>query len=285
MKIELLWIIPIAGAFATILAFYFSKPKRPILAILASIIIFVTAIWQSWEAVERYEAQQEVRKHIANKLSAGTRSFLAVISGLLVRSSDGWIPESEEQFFAPKTADYLCRELNMYHPAPISPSKSLGLYVADAATTFKKSIGEILRDYSDFMNAELVRAVSKVESSIFFDEVHYILQARRRNPSLDALHPPLLCWGAESLASDSLVNLRNLFNLVKEQEGDFNISRPNDWIEFPENYRKRFLGIDRFSPEALDTWKQAHPNSPGPMKIGSGNPNKKNSQNLTRPNE
>jgi hypothetical protein len=76
--------------------------------------------------------------------------------------------------------------------------------------------------------------------------------------------------------AESLSRILELFREVKQERTVLRLEWPvEDWLRFPDDFRQRFLGVDRFSPEDLRRWQTEHPKGAGPMMYGPGDPSRR----------
>jgi hypothetical protein len=85
--------------------------------------------------------------------------------------------------------------------------------------------------------------------------------------------PPLLCWGLELLMADFLVDLRTVYFSLKAREQEVGYTAVHQWLIYPP-HQTHLKGESHFSATDLKEWKKKYPNSPGPITLRRGNPNK-----------
>ncbi len=268
------WIVPFISAVAAILLLYLSEPKRRKLAFITAILIIIPFGWQAYKEYTAEETLRERQIIAIKKLSGHTDGFLNIISDIIFKATDGWLPKNEEEFFSAKTADLICRELNIDKAAPIFPEITWRKLIAKETQGYKVALGEIMKGYGTELDAEIVNRISAVEGSILLSYPKNTVSSPKIDSLLGVKRPPLLCWGLEPLVADSLKEIFSLYEVIIKTEEDLKIVKHRDWLKFPIPHDRYKIGEDRFGPEDLKAWYKKYPNSPGPITFSKGSPDK-----------
>lgn len=272
------WPIPLIAAAIALLTLFLSKPERKKLAWVTALVIVSYGTWQARGDYSDERTKVELQRRVYTKLSGGTNSFLDVLSAMIISSSDGWLPQNEEEFFSPRVARMLCSQLNTKKETDLASHRSFDRWFSESAKRYRQILVSMLAEHSSALDADFVKAISDVERSVLLqigEQRQDVLVTQQRWQEQHGIEsPPLLCWGLDPLVEDSLVSLRQLFMQVEEGAERFQITRDRDWLKFPDHYERRFLGTHRFSPEDLKKWQAAHPKSAGPAMFGAGDPSK-----------
>lgn len=270
---KLEWLIPLIGAVGACVAFFLAKPERTRLAVVAVVIVVTVGAWEAsrrfYDLQTKYAAQTAVHRRLIRQ----TNSFLNFISEMIFRASDGWLPKTEEQFFSQRSAELICRELNISRPAPVMPPQLWRDRINIVFRDYQQGMQSIFDQYALVLDAELVQSLDKVATSHLFRIGMSATLTHRSDLEMKINRPPLLCWGLEPLVTESLANLYTLYRFLQSQEKDSGFSPNRQWLVFPLQRQKHLLGESRFSPADLKSWREQYPSSPGP-RFGRGSPNK-----------
>jgi hypothetical protein len=267
------WVIPLLGALAASVALFRSKPKDLGLAILSVVLIVAPAGWQSRKEFSAGRDRRESKRRLYQKLAFWVGDVMDTVSSAVVRSSDGWLPRSEAELLSPKSAQMLCGELNVMHPYALD---STVLDWMDWKTrAFESLLSEVLAQNNSTLDADLLRTLARLERDPFLHVARFRKTTAQSDIKIKIYRPPLLCWGLEPLLADSFALYLDVFSHLDKRGEGLNLDWPKrGWVTFPDEHKRKFLGIDRFSPQDLATWKERHPNGAGPALFGRGDPNK-----------
>jgi len=268
------WLIPLASAVAGCIAFWLSKPDRRWLAAVGTLLVAGSATREAVRVRSEMTTAYETRSVVHRQLISKTDSILDSISQMLLQASDGWLPNTEAEFFSSRTADLICNHLNISKQAPVLPRQDWRARIHDVFSDYKKTLRSTLEQTPLVLEADLVRAIDKVAESTLLDIGIQMRGVANGDRERGIERAPLLCWGLEPLVEDSLIGMRKLFILLRDRENAADFAPNRQWLVFPPAYRDQRIGKSRFGEADLAEWRRQHPDAPGPSKFGRGAPNK-----------
>lgn len=268
------WIIPLISAIGACVAFFLSKPERLWFTYLAIFCVVFAGGWEASRVHSDLKAKHELQASIERRLIRQTDSLLDFISDMVLYASGGWLPKTEEEFFSSTTARLICSEMDISTPASVVPAQPWGGRIYKVFRDYKETIRTTLDQHAIILDSELITVLDEVDRTQLLNSGVSTLRVARADSQIGVRRPPLLCWGLEPLVEESLDSLLRLFRILKEREEDAGFSPNRQWLVFPENLKKKFLGESRFSLEDLQDWQKRYPNSPGPANFGRGDPRK-----------
>jgi hypothetical protein len=232
--------IPIIICIAAILTLYASKPERKNIAFVATILIIVPSLWQSFNEYNLYNSRT-IRRNLAyDRLSLHQYRFLSVLAELSFYGSKEDFPKTIDEFFSMKTATLLCSGINVDNLAPVLPEKKWYEYMSASAKEYIFGLSEVYKNYSDVLNK---KELSKIHAIIETNMCEMIFNARVDTNKFDIKRnisrAPLLCWGLEKPMHDVLVIIYELQKDIMNSEKHRKISKYNHWLKYPDNSSAR----------------------------------------------
>ncbi len=267
------WLITAVTGLAAILALYLSNPERPLIAILASVLIAGSTAWQTWRDYKNEQTQIHIERHVIDQLSKRVNAFLSVLSDAAVRGADEFIPDTDEKFFSLDMSNLICREINVWESKPVAPG-FLAESIAHEARKFGVEIGLMVDAHADHMPIAILEAVTRVKSGSGIGTLQTAAMSHPVDKKYGITRAPLLCWGFEPLVADLLSDVHKLVQSLREARRKYGIEMTEEWLNYPDNYLRKFRGLNRFGPEALAAFRIQNPGAPGPGMFGKGDPNK-----------
>lgn len=240
------WIITVITTLGTILILIASAPKRKVLPLIGGSLITIVGIWQAYHQYSSQRTLIEIEAHVYEKLSLHTSRFLGVVSSMILRSSDGWLPSNEDEFFSRRSVDFICSGLNINASAPFIPKQSWLQVIVVTTQDYHNVLDSILRDYASQLNGGLVRAVSAVERSMLLTFPRQRMELSRIDQQKGWQRAPLLCYGLEELFEESFTNLHVLYREIRKGEDKFQLRKSEDWRALPLPKDVSQVGVDRF---------------------------------------
>jgi len=239
------WIIVLVAVFASILTLFLSKPKRTWLAILTAILILIPGIYNAYELNQKRIAQQQLETHIYSQLSVITAQLLANIRDMVFFASDGWLPDSEDEFFSLRTATIICNHLDLNSKAPVMPERPWRNLIYTQAKEHRTELEQIIRDYGNDLDGELIKIISKVIDTNFL-KAFPMLSSPIEKKFYESYYGkdicPLLCYGYEKDVANDLSLFRELYENVREGDKRYGIP----WgFKFQKHWGKERIGEDR----------------------------------------
>ncbi|MBI2486481.1 MAG: hypothetical protein HYW01_05905 [Deltaproteobacteria bacterium] len=168
---------------------------------------------------------------------------------MILRSSDGWLPTNEDEFFSCRSVDFICHGLDIDASAPFIPKQNWLQVIVVTTREYHDVLDTILRDYSAQLNGGLVRVVSAVERSMLLTFPRQRIEISRIDQQKGWQRPPLLCHGLEDLFEESFKNLHILYKEIQKGEDRFHLRKTEQWRALPLPKDVNQVGVDRFVPQ------------------------------------
>jgi hypothetical protein len=229
------------------------------LAYFAALLLLVGTIGATISAWNSSLARLALQEHAYKELETSTRSLVGLVSQIIVYSSDGWLPSSENEFFSSRTALLVCSYLNIDAPAPVLPDRNWLTWIAERTKEAHDQYTSVLSAHGSLLDQEIIRALTPVIGS-------YVLKRLPSDQSAGKIvdrqkgwqRPPLLCpGGGDEMMEKFLSQLRTLDTVLRNRTG----SKPYPMPSKSHNLQNR-LGKSRFSPDDLAQWRRDHPYAP-----------------------
>jgi hypothetical protein len=240
------WAIVLIAVSASILTLFLSKPKKTWLAIVTAILILISGTYNAYDLNQKRKAHQQLEKHIYSQLSTITAQILGIVGDMVFFASDGWLPNSENDFFSLRTATIICNHLDLDSKAPVMPEVTWRNLIYNQAKKNRTELEQIIKDYSNDLDSNLINIISRVSNTNFLkafpglcspdSKLLYERYAEKK------LENNLLCYGFEKDVANDLLLFRELYKNVCENDKRYGISWP---FKFLKRWKKERVGEDR----------------------------------------
>jgi hypothetical protein len=253
------WIILIISGLIIILMFLLSAPKHRVMTVVTLCLIGVSTAWQTYDSYTEERANKQIRSFVCKKLIVADNRFFSVLSDAIYRSSDGWLPINESEFFSERAANQICQRLNLGKFAPVEPEATWRNRLGTSCRDYRNTLNDILANYGSKLEPDLIKAVASAEQTTFLHLSEQMMLLPQVDREFGVVRPPLLCWGLEPKISESLNVFHILHNEINKLANELKLPHENTWLKFSEN--KDALGIDRFDDKAIANWEKEHPST------------------------
>jgi hypothetical protein len=250
------WLIPPLTVAGTVLLRLSSTPERPLLAYFAAGLLIAGSMVGTASAWRNSLARLALQEHAYKELETSTRSLLSLVSQIIVYSSDGWLPSSEDEFFSSHTVTLVCSHLNIEARAPVLPDRDWLTWIVQQTKEAQDQYISVLSAHGSLLDHELIRALTSVRDSSFltYPSQRVSLQVIDRQKGWQ--RPPLLCYGAKEITDKFLSQLHTLYTVLWSRTGSKPYPMPS------KSHLENQLGKSRFSPDDLAQWNRDHPYAP-----------------------
>jgi hypothetical protein len=265
----LVWFAAAAGA----LGLFLSKPERKGRAWTAAICILLAAVVQTRDWYSGHRDERAMRRVAVDMLRRAVNSELELLSEIIIRGSDGWLPHSDDEFFSPRSATIICRQFDASREYSQRGPTSWRAHAADVNARFRHDVEDVLAHYGRWLDADTVTAAADATHAPLVGLLENALALERTTREFGRDYPPVFAVGAEDAAAGDLQVLRRLNECIVSQCRDVDLDPNQEYLRLPEAYVARRLGSHHISNAALEEWMASH-DYPGPLRIGSGDPNK-----------
>lgn len=249
-----MWIVPILSWIAAAIALYSSKPNVKYFAHISVFITFILAFCQSYDAYNQFKSKKIVDRYAYSRIENLSRKIIYLIRSINFESTDGWIPNNDDDFFSLKTAKNICVNLNVEKNAPVIPSQNWISWIDVNIKQANNEISDILSLYSANLDSELIKYLIEFKSSFLltYTQQRAAWFFYEKSMGIESM-PPVFCYGFESKMEDSLSNLRKLYEIS-------NRYTKNRHFLYDNGEYKGSISISRYSNEDLENWLNKHPN-------------------------
>jgi len=76
-----------------------------------------------------------------------------------------WLPSNDDEFFSMRSAELICKRLNIEKPARVTPRRSWLQYLSNEAGRYKDSINGLVNAHGPQLDRVLIESLSTVERS------------------------------------------------------------------------------------------------------------------------
>jgi hypothetical protein len=157
------WLVLFGSAVASTVGLFVSTPERLTAAIVTAGFTLLVGGWQSYQELGKTHVSQELLRPAIGQLLLQLRGFLEVLSEGLVRGSDQWLPQTVNEFFSPRTAEVICRELNIERSTPIDPPRPYDTWLDETSQRFRAVHRQVRQEAGHYLDADLIRAIGAIE--------------------------------------------------------------------------------------------------------------------------
>jgi len=246
------WFIPLFSGVLTIVALFTAKPERKRVAVVYAVCVFSFALLQTYSSYQDQENKRAILRFAYKRLSDETYKFLHLIDAMIEDATTRWLPSNDDEFFSMRSAELICKRLNIEKPARVTPRRSWLQYLSNEAGRYKDSINGLVNAHGPQLDRVLTESLSTVERSflVIWPAQYY---NARRNPELKLPSPPVLCPGPDFQpeVKKSLDELKTLYFVLNVGLQDLGMPR----LQLALTPQTTKLGQYRFEQVDLETWK------------------------------
>jgi hypothetical protein len=217
--------------------------------------------------VEGQRASQKtteaIQAYVYNSLSAHNHSYLSMLGRMMGEATDGWLPQTQEEFFSRRAVNLICHNLNIDGEAPVIPKRPWYQFLQQQTKDYEDALAKLFGNHGAQMPPSLIRSISTVLISTLLWWPGSVITSKQADRAMQEFNkaykinrPPVLCLGLEQEIEKSFAALVGLLEQTTIGEKQFSLT--------PRIKDKQYLrvlkggtfrrGGNRFQQSDLDKW-------------------------------